>query len=346
MTPASPTRDQPNEKFSPVSESRKPLIVRLRNWVGEVVLALPTLVELQRCGYELHLVGKSWAVDLLAGYDWPVHVRPQGQIATLSQLKDLKRELSLLDAGFTQRLNTLLLTNSFSSALQARLAGLRAVGVAADGRSWLLAEALQVAPELHVAQRFWQTGALLAADEFKFQLTPVEIRTSAAQREQADAVLRSLQFNGAYAVLCPFSGAGDTQGRKRWPAFPYLARLLCTRDIPLLICPGPNEVLQARQQFPEARICEDLPLGVCAQLMRQAWCNIANDTGPGHLAAATGAQLVSIYGPESRAYWSPIGTRVTLLHNLQRWPTLAEVMARLPAWPSVQIGNVARATTH
>ena len=39
----------------------RPLIVRLRNWVGDVILGVPALQLLQSQGYELHLVGKGWA---------------------------------------------------------------------------------------------------------------------------------------------------------------------------------------------------------------------------------------------------------------------------------------------
>ena len=46
----------------------RPLIVRLRNWVGDVTLGLPTLQRLADEGYALQLVGKGWARDLLAGH--------------------------------------------------------------------------------------------------------------------------------------------------------------------------------------------------------------------------------------------------------------------------------------
>ena len=45
----------------------RPLIVRLRNWVGDVTLGVPTLQRLADHGYALQLVGKGWARDLLAG---------------------------------------------------------------------------------------------------------------------------------------------------------------------------------------------------------------------------------------------------------------------------------------
>ena len=40
----------------------RPLIVRLPNWVGDVVMSLPTLWHLHHHGYALQLVGKRWEI--------------------------------------------------------------------------------------------------------------------------------------------------------------------------------------------------------------------------------------------------------------------------------------------
>ena len=70
----------------------RPLIVRLRNWVGDVVLGVPALQLLQTHGHELQLVGKSWAAPLLAGQGWAVHTRPEGLRASARQLRRLRRD--------------------------------------------------------------------------------------------------------------------------------------------------------------------------------------------------------------------------------------------------------------
>ena len=54
----------------------RPLIVRLRNWVGDVVLGIPLLQRLEDAGYQLQLLGKGWARDLLAGHGWAVETLP------------------------------------------------------------------------------------------------------------------------------------------------------------------------------------------------------------------------------------------------------------------------------
>ena len=55
-----------------------PLAVRLRNFVGDVVLSVPTLQRLSDAGFALHLVGKGWARPLLEGFGWPVQALAPG----------------------------------------------------------------------------------------------------------------------------------------------------------------------------------------------------------------------------------------------------------------------------
>ncbi|MFM8768052.1 MAG: glycosyltransferase family 9 protein, partial [Rubrivivax sp.] len=124
---------------TPSAALQKPLVVRLRNWVGDVVLSVPTLQRLQASGFELHLVGKGWAGDLLAGFGWQVHKLPARHFERLGQLQQLRRALS--SAG--RRPVGLAFPYSFSSALEMRLAGLRPTGFAYEGRSLLLHRAVR-----------------------------------------------------------------------------------------------------------------------------------------------------------------------------------------------------------
>ncbi|MGL5005205.1 MAG: hypothetical protein ACRDAM_19865, partial [Casimicrobium sp.] len=55
---------------------RKPLVVRLRNFIGDVVLMIPALERLEAAGYELHCGGNGWATSLLEGHGWSVASYP------------------------------------------------------------------------------------------------------------------------------------------------------------------------------------------------------------------------------------------------------------------------------
>lgn len=127
-------------------------------------MSLPTLWHLHHHGYALQLVGKRWAVPLLAGCGWPVHTLPGTLRERAHLLRGLARDVRTLDADFDKRLNTLLLTNSFSSALDAWLAGLNTVGYRQDGRGWFLTHPVaQPTQPLHESQRFWNAAAPLTS---------------------------------------------------------------------------------------------------------------------------------------------------------------------------------------
>jgi heptosyltransferase-2 len=69
-------------------------------------------------------------------------------------------------------------------------------------------------------------------------------------------------------------------------------------------------------------------MGTYAALMRVAALVVSNDTGPGHLAAAVEAPLLSVLGPTDPGLWRPWGPTVQIDRHWPRWPTVDEVLAR------------------
>ena len=301
-----------------------PLIVRLSNWVGEVVLSLPALRRLEGAGYELQLVGPGWSPALLEGTDWPVTARARGLWPATRQLRALDATLRRAAAPRTP---ALLFTKSLSSALEARLAGLAPAGYARDGRSPLLAAAYPLPPLAHAGHAYWHLVSRLLGADAPFP-TALGLVPSAAQRRRAAALLESHALAAQrYVLLCPFSGADDRERRKVWPGFGELAAWLVARDVAVLVCPGPGEESLAAETLPQARQLTGVDLGLYAALLERAAVVVANDTGPGHLAAAVGARLVSVYGPQSVAAWAPLGARVRLFHDAGGWPSVEQVAA-------------------
>ncbi len=142
--------------------TRRPLIVRIRNFIGDVVLSVPALERLHNAGYELHLVGKPWARSLLEAYGWPVTAYPKTFSARRAVLHDVAAPLRLADPGFDQRVNAVTFATSFSSALDMRTAGLRPFGFAVEGRSFLLKRTAKIVYGEHALDSYWRlTGALL-----------------------------------------------------------------------------------------------------------------------------------------------------------------------------------------
>ena len=319
------------------------LIVRLRNWVGDVVLSLPALKALEEAGYTLTLIARGrWAPDLFKGTPWRVFVQPQGLRARAQQLRALRRELSAADPSFDRRINTLLLPQSFSSALEARLAGLRPIGYAHEGRSILLARSAPMPSGGHVASHYLNLSLLLLASMGPKASPPsagvavpdVVLPVAPEAVAAAHALLHTHGVGPRYLVVCPFAGGKSANGGldKSWPHFPEFVRLAAQAlGIPLVIYPGPSEVELARKTYPDAQCIADSRLDVYAALLQGAALVVAIDTGPGHMAAAVGAPLLSLIGPTIAEHWRPLGPRVALVAGYPEWPTAQHLLARSKA---------------
>jgi heptosyltransferase-2 len=305
----------------------RPLIVRLRNFVGDTVLSLPALRLLEQHGYRLELVGKGWARGLLEAEGWPVHVRPSGLRERVAQLRELRRRFKAEDPGFDRRANTLLFPYAFSAALDARLAGLRAEGHAGDGRTWLMKRGHLRRDGRHTLVEYWE----LACDFLGIQAEPpadIHMKVSDAQHEQARALLAAHGVEaGRFVLICPFANGRVEFLDRSWPAFPDFVRRLHAAGRQVVIVPGPAEVEGAKQLYPDAIRLDGVPLGAYNALLQGAGVVVANDTGPAHMAAGVGARLLSVLGPTDPARWAPWGSTVTVMRRWPAWPSADEVIS-------------------
>ena len=307
-----------------------PLIVRLRNWVGDVTLGLPMLQRLADEGYALQLVGKGWAPDLLAGHGWPVHALPKTWRERVALLRRMRANAMAVDPGFHRRLNALCLPYSFSSALEFRLAGLRALGHAYEGRSPLLGRAVTRTPDVHELLVYWQLGDALLG---KAAPPPerIALRVSEVHRAQAAALRQAHDIEIGCILICPFAGGTWSGQDKTWPGFAdFAAQGLPGFGRSIVVCPGPGEEAVAQRLFGSAKVLTGVGLGTYAALLQDAALMISNDTGPGHIAAAVGTPLVSVLGPSDPALWRPWGPSVHIVQAAPAtgaWPGAAAVQA-------------------
>lgn len=309
----------------------RPLIVRLRNWVGDVILGVPALKLLAAHGYQLQLIGKGWAPALLAGQEWPTHVRPASWRERVAQLRSLRLTAQSVDSGFDTRENALVLVTSFSGALEMRLAGLRAVGYAQEARGFLLARSEAITYGGHALVSYWQLACRLLRIE---QPAPqsIDLRLAPADIERADVLLRQHGIGPGFVVICPFAGGTFEKLDKTWPHFPAFARALVASGRQVIACPGPGEEALLRDHYPGVRSLEGVKLGAYGAVLQRASLLVSNDTGPGHLAAAVGARVISVLGPTKPEQWAPWGPTVTIVRRTQpadaiAWPDADEVMA-------------------
>ena len=300
---------------------RMPLLVRMPNWVGDACMAIPALDALGQAGFDCQLLGKGWLASLMAGLDLPC-IKLEGRQA-VTQLRAL---------GIARGL---LLTNSLSSALACRRAGIETIGYAAELRSPLLTQAITKPTGKHEAQYFHALARhaeqlWLGRDSLPRE-TPADITLplTPQARHQADAALAAAELSAdTYLVLCPLAVGTIAGASKVWPQWRELGDHLSKLGLRSVCCPGPGEADACRKALPNAVQLPDLDLGAYVAVMQQARLVIANDSGPMHLASCTSTPVLGIFGPGDPGRTAPWSSHGEHLGGFGAWPDLDAVRTR------------------
>ena len=294
------------------------LIVRLPNHLGDACMALPALDLLADSGNALTLAGKPWARDLFAAYPWPTVALTGSRVDRIRALRNGRQKAGLL------------LTNSFGSALEFRMSGIAAIGYARDGRSWLLRRAEAVNASDHMVAYYHRLASAYVGTSPPVPRN-LRLRVDDPARQRGRDLLKVHGVTANYVVLCPVA-VGFHHGQvKAWNGFTRLTRELLASGVAVVAMPGPNESATVRSALPGAIVLPESDVATFAAVLAGARLVVANDSGPGHLAAAVGARLISVFGvtePEKTRPWS---TTATLVGSSQAWPPYAEVRSAVDA---------------
>lgn len=280
------------------------LAVLLPNWVGDAVMATPTLRSLRRALPDTRILfaGRSAPLAVLAGSDWADQAVTLGQgfFADRAALRKAKPELAVL------------MPNSFRSAVLAWAGGAkRRVGYTRDGRSLLLTDRLK--PPRDANGHYMPTpmieyyAQLLAPLDIPLDSPQMQLPVSDADRSAAEALLADSRATDApLRVLFNPSAAFGTS--KNWPADRYATlgdRLIEQYQAAVIINAAPNDTEQAIAREVARRMSHppvvnladrDNSLGLLKGLASRCELVVTNDTGARHIAAACGAGVVTIFG--------------------------------------------------
>ncbi len=297
------------------------LFVRLPNHLGDACMTTPALELLAARGFALTLVGRGWARDLFAAYPWATIALKGGWRERPALLRP-----ALAHAG--EQARALLFTNSFGSALDFFLARHRAAGYATDGRRLLLRPAIRVPSQwetgMHMVEYYWFLAATFAGSTAPAP-PQLALKVAPEASERARTMLAAAGVHRPYVVLCPVA-VGLHRGRvKAWDGFGQLCDALRADGHTIVACPGPGERDAVAAVLNGAVILPSTDVATFAALLAGSRLVVANDSGPGHVAAAVGARLVSVFGVTEPVRTRPWGTSVTLVGSEHGWPRYEEV---------------------
>jgi lipopolysaccharide heptosyltransferase II len=291
-------------------------LVHLPNWVGDALLALPALRAIADAkSAQLVLAGRALPLSLTR------EIAPDAPRIELSEQSTARGLLSGAAAIRARHCTRgLLLTPSFSSALQLRLAGARErIGWVEQGRAALLTRRVARSPRgsLHLCDEFKDLARLLGAGAFE---EVPHLPADEAQARAADDLLCALRRarprgGGPIIALCPGARYGPA---KQWPIerFAQLARQL-TRELGArgLVVGAANE-REAAAAILAAAGADDWhdatgagPIRFAAELLRRCDAAVCNDSGAMHLAAAVATPVVALFGPSDPRWTAPLGPR-------------------------------------
>lgn len=298
------------------------LFVRLPNYIGDAIMALPALELLDSKGFELHLFGKPWGNELFSVYGWPCTTLP----------KKLKEQVLLLKSMRANRLTQgLVFTNSFSSALAFWRAGLRTTGFSKEWRSLFLTKALPLNTQQHQAEQYLQLARALTGSSVV--LPPLIAWPISSQDQQvAKELLQAHNIKTPFVLVCPFAG-GNFQGKEKvWPLFGAFVNTLIENNFCVVCCPGPAEVQAAYALHPELQVLPEVSLRGYMAIASQAKIVVSNDSGSAHLAAAAQAHVISILRwPEQLSTVRPLTPHSTIVMVPNAWPSIEQVFSVMQA---------------
>ena len=289
------------------------IAIFLPNWIGDAVMATPTLRAIRRHFLDEEIVGvmRPYVADVLAGLhslDRAILFDPRGTEPELRGWRVIQR---LRQEKFRM---AVLLPNSFRTGLMASLSGARRrVGFRRDMRGWLLTDGVTPKPKAEphpVLDEYLRLAEHLGCADrprrMELVTLPEDEKRLCEFWATQDPRLASL------GVICLNPG-GAFGSAKHWPVghFAELARRLAeTQNKTILVLCGPAEREQARQIVRDARhphvtsLAQVEPgIGLTKAAVKSSELLITTDSGPRHFAAPFGVPVITLFGPTHIA-WS------------------------------------------
>lgn len=311
------------------------IAVRIPNWLGDAVMALPALAALRGANPSAHITfaglssvlpifEEMSAPDLKVGPTAAIQPTPGAAVGRPDHLLTVDRttEVAALRDGRFDAI--VLLTNSFRAAWTSRRAGIpERWGYRTGGRGLLLTRAVAVpSGERHQSEYYLELvrGLGISAPA----LAP-HIDVGERSRTRAAALLAQHGIPPG-AALVGFAPGAAYGHAKRWPpsrVAEVVARLVRERGAACVLVGAAGDREAGREiesslpsDLAVANLIGRTDLRVLMGVMTACRAFVSNDSGAMHLAAAVGVPVTALFGPTKERVTAPLGDHDVLLHQV------------------------------
>jgi heptosyltransferase-2 len=297
------------------SDAPRRLVVRMPNWLGDAIMALPAVQAVR------HAFPDTWiSLAAIAGIS-PVFDEETGAGQQQVLVVEKSSETAALREG--QYDAALLLTNSFRTAWVAQRSGIAARwGYAAAGRSPLLTRRVLRPRGVHQSEYYLE---LVRGLGIEAPSIPPHIGVSAQTRRRAQRLLSEAGIAAGESLIGFAPGAAYGHA-KRWPpdrVAQVITRLVRERAARCVLV-GAAADREAGREIesslpPDVRVANLIgrtDLRQLAGVLDACRAFVSNDSGAMHLAAAVGVPVTAIFGPTNERATAPVGDHDVILHEV------------------------------
>lgn len=289
------------------------LVIDLPNWVGDQVMALPTVHRLVTG----NTAGQTTLHSRPAARRFFEVLFPTTRVVAsppksspIAAARRLVRTGGRFDIGITLR-------HASRAKICLRLTARRTLGSGNDGGRFLLSERYPVDRSRHQVYDADPMLEGLGLDRVDPRWRP---SLPLVLVEEGARALRRAGVEREHAIgLAPATARGTS---KRWPAaaFGRLARRMADRGLEVVVVIGPGEEDLGREVAaaagrPVPIVGSHLDVAGLAGVLARLSVLVCNDSGPMHLAAAVGIPMVALFGPTDPHRTGPLADRYVVLRR-------------------------------
>lgn len=297
------------------------IIVRMPNWIGDLVMATPILTDLRKAYPNAHITAmcRTPISDLLR------EDRAIDELFTFSKVNNFGRRNERRDIILKLKEGKydlgVLLTHSFSSAWWFWLGNVkRRIGYKGNGRGLLLTDKMSLPANVHEQHLVETYKMLLEPLGIPLSQTRPHIDLTDAEISDAKTILkqRGITSNNIVIGINPGATYGSA---KCWlpERFREVTERLIKFDKVRVIYFGDQSsiplVKEICQGFPSVvNLAGVTTIRELAAIIKECQVILTNDSGPMHLAVAVGTPLVALFGSTNETATGPYKTG-TVIHK-------------------------------